>query len=165
MPRSRGSVLAGLGEKGAEAERLLAQGKRGADVARALGLDPRLVSFLRPAPSAPAPSATETTGEADGPQGEESYAAQLARLIPRSKRVKLLKKALDVGIKTGNPAVLGAAMRAIERVDEVTGDVSKKGTPGGGAPLFALPKCKCQIPALGTTSGMGGIDTPPTGVV
>lgn len=171
MPRSQESVRRALGAKAEEAERLLATGITGAAVAKRLGLDPRLVSFLRADPAGPAGDASggpgeapeATPGEAVDPGGLGEYRRQLLKAIPVSKRVALVKRAIQVGLKANNPLLLGQALRAVERADEVGGLTNRKGEGQNqrSVPIFGLPSCACQVPRLHVAKGDGrGVLTP-----
>lgn len=171
--RSRASVLRRLGVKGEEAERLIAGGMTKAAVARKLGVDSRLISFLRATPSAPAPDASGGRGEASGATPEAGhvdgtlaeYRRLLDRAIPVRKRVALVRRAIDVGLKAQNPLLLGQALRAVERADEVSGLVTRKGEgqEARTGPIFALPTCSCQMPRLHGQGGGSAYSTKDTG--
>lgn len=150
MARSAAAIHRATPEAASEALRFLALGLPGVEVARRSGLDPRDVSVLRATLSSPAPGATQDSPSPGQGPSIEAYRRLLDRSLPMSKRVKLATKAVDVALKTGNPQALAAGMRAVERADEVTGLVSRKGEGVGArtAPLFTMPTCACQAPRL-----------------
>lgn len=141
MPMTVETARAKLGPAYADAIRLLARGVSVRRVAVLLDVDARVLSIARPrAEGAPGTRAEAETLQGDEPRVRPTTGRKLRRYAGRLNKDLRTDERARILIKLARSNAPVVALKALERIDDLTGHVAQPvDVDPNPPPLFALP--------------------------